>query len=125
MVQLSVARHRLAFLWLGASGAFFLLLVVQSVMGHFENRSQEVWSWALPTIMPTLSLIVTVLGADALKSIDSHSTVRKSFLLLAFWLSAFYLALVISTLLIEPLTSMSVLDLVKLSNIWLGPYRRW
>jgi hypothetical protein len=56
----------------------------RSVLGHFENRSQEVWSWALPTIMPTLSLIVTVLGADALKSKDADVTVRKSFLVLAF-----------------------------------------
>jgi hypothetical protein len=121
MVPLSVARNRLAILWLGAAAAFFLLLIVQSVMGHFENRSQEVWSWALPTVMPTLTLVLTVLGADALKSEESDQVVKKSFLRLASLVSGFYLLLVISTLLIEPFTSIRVLDLLKLSNLWLGP----
>jgi hypothetical protein len=121
MVPLSVARNRLAILWLGAAAALFLLLIVQSILGHFENRSQEVWSWALPTVMPTLTLVLTVLGADALKSEESEQVVKKSFLRLASLLSGFYLLLVVSTLLIEPLTSIRLVDLLKLSNLWLGP----
>ena len=120
-IQLSVARNRLATIWLGSAGAIFLLLVVQTFSGHFEDKSQDVWSWMLPTIMPTLTLMVTVLGADALKAEGPDMVVKSGFFRLALIMSVFYLFLVVCTLLVEPLTSIRLPDLLKLSNLWLGP----
>ena len=121
MVQLSVARNQLAIVWLGASAVLFLLLIGQTILGHFENRAQDVWSWALPTIMPTLTLVITVMGANALRMEGSNEVVNRWFLRLAVLLSIFYLLLVLFTLLIEPMTSYQILDLLKLSQLWLGP----
>ena len=46
---------------------------------------------------------------------------RTSFYRLALALSIFYLALVLLTILIQPLTGTDTLDLMKRSNLWLGP----
>src|SRR3546814_5910722 len=46
------------------AGGVFLLLVAQSLLGRYEPATHEVWGWFLPTVMPTLSLIVGVLVAD-------------------------------------------------------------
>jgi len=120
-IQLSAARNRLALVWLFTAGAIFLLLIVQTFLGHFEDKSQDVWSWVLPTLMPTLTLMVTVVGADALRAEATDMVVRKGFFRLALVMSVFYLLLVLATLLVEPLTSIRLLDLLKISNLWLGP----
>jgi hypothetical protein len=120
-MPLSTARNRLAVLWLVSAALLFLLLIAQSVLGHFENESQKVWSWALPTIMPTLTLMVSVLGADALRPDAPTVLVRTAFFRLAFLSSLFYLFLVIATLLVEPFTSINFPDLLQMSNLWLGP----
>lgn len=118
---LSAARNRLAALWLIAAAMLFLLLIAQSLLGHFEDKSQKVWSWALPTIMPTLTLMISALGADALKPDEPQLSVRRGFFHLAFLTSIFYLFLVTACLLVEPLTPLNLLDLLQTSNLWLGP----
>ena len=66
-------------------------------------------------------MIVAVLGYTALDSSLGDAVVRKSFLLLALWLSTFYLVLVFLTIAIQPFTATNPLDLMKMSNLWLGP----
>jgi len=123
-MPLARARSRLAAVWLSAAGIVFGLLILQSLLGKYENRVQQAWSWALPTMMPTLTLMLSVLGADALRVVESETAyVKKSFFHLAFWMSLAYLSLILVTILIEPLVSYSSLDLFNLSNLWLGPFQ--
>src|SRR3546814_11382141 len=58
------SKWMLAAIWLVGAGGVFLLLVAQSLLGRYEPATHEVWGWFLPTVMPTLSLIVGVLVAD-------------------------------------------------------------
>src|SRR3546814_12120112 len=58
------SKWMLAAIWLVGAGGVFLLLVAQSLLGRSEPATHEVWGWFLPTVMPTLSLIVGVLVAD-------------------------------------------------------------
>ena len=115
------ARQGLAWLWLGGGGIIFLLLVAQSLAGKYEGEVQEVWGWALPTIIPTLSLILAVLGVGALEPGDGLLKVRSAFYTIAFWLSAIYLTLILVTILVEPLTPGEPLARFKLSSLWLAP----
>ena len=71
--------------------------------------------------MPTLGMVVSVLGYTALDPTVSEAVVRKSFLSVAWWLSAFYLALILLTILIQPFTAAEPAQLMRLSNLWLGP----
>jgi len=121
-IPLKDARKGLAFLWLLGGAAFLGLLILQSLLGRFEGRTQAVWSWALPTILPVLSLVLSVLGYEALREKPVPHTVDRTFLRIAHGLSFAYLFLILLTVLIEPFTPYEdPLELYELSNLWLGP----
>lgn len=116
----------LAAIWLVGAGGVFLLLVVQSLLGHYEPATQEVWGWFLPTVMPTLSLIVGVLVADSRIARNSDKPVSGStnslFFRLGAGMSVLYLLLVALSILIQPLLPQtSPLELMHRSSLWLGP----
>ena len=109
---LDYVRRRLSQVWFGGCGIIFLILLLQSFGSVYREQLSEVWSWALPTMMPTLSLIVSALGAEALVSrIDSDKEaatsqifdVRPEFYRLAFWLSVTYLMVIVGTIFAQPL----------------------
>jgi hypothetical protein len=123
LVPLEKARNRLASLWLIAAALIFITLVIQSLRLVYGTGVQEVWGWILPVTMPTLGMIVTVLGYTALDPSLSDSMVRRSFLGLAFWLSLVYLCLILLTILMQPLSPGKPLELMRMSNLWLGPFQ--
>ena|SRR5215475_14860370 len=121
-IQLDEVRWKLAKLWLIMSTVFALLLIGQSVMNKYAGKVTDVWSWALPTIIPTLSLILTVLGATSNQNNkDDQTGIKKPFYRAVYWISVFYLSLILGTVLAEPFTPYAPLELLKLSNLWLGP----
>ncbi|BDC49827.1 hypothetical protein F183_A21430 [Bryobacterales bacterium F-183] len=90
-------------------------------MGKFGDQVQEAWGWLLPTIMPTLGMILAVLSYTAMTPAALRAVVRRSFYRVAQCLSIFYLLLVALTLLIQPFTGNGPLELMRMSNLWLGP----
>jgi len=123
LIPLDRVRTRLAALWLGAAALIFLTLVIQSLRLVYGAGVQEVWGWILPTLMPSLGMIVTVLGYTALDPALGATVVRKSYFTLAFWLSASYLALVFVTIAIQPFSPANPIELMRMSNLWLGPFQ--
>jgi hypothetical protein len=126
VISLDFVRTRLATVWLAGAGMVVLIVVLQSLLGRFGARTQDAWGWLLPTIMPTLGMIVTVLGYTALDPTLSTSVVRKAFFRVAFNLSISYLALVALTVLIGPFAKADgagMIDLMQTSNLWLGPFQ--
>ena len=121
MLPLDYVRLRLSRVWLIGCGALFAILTVQSLAGKYDAREQLVWSWALPTLVPVLSLVLTVLGSDALKPQGSNLLVRTSYYRVALWMSCFYLLLVAAPIFVEPLTSRDNIALFSVSNLWLAP----
>jgi hypothetical protein len=126
LVPLDSVRAQLALVWLTGTGIIFLLLVVQSLMGRYEDKTQEAWGWLLPTIMPSLGLIVTVLGYSALDPMFSQAVVRRTFVRVAVALSLTYLLLILLTIMIQPAVApdaTKALELMRTSNLWLGPFQ--
>lgn len=121
------AKWRLATLWLSGSGVIALILVGQSLAGYYEPRSGDAWAWFLPTVMPTLSLIVAVLAADyrAPSAPDTQGhVVEPKMLRLGIALSSLYLLLVALSILVQPfLSETAPLVLMQRSNLWLGPFQ--
>jgi hypothetical protein len=78
-IPLDRARNHLAKIWLTGAGIVFLLLVIQSILGKYEGQLQEVWSWFVPTVVPTIALMLGVLGASALAEHDEARSVNKPF----------------------------------------------
>lgn len=130
MVPLETARWWLCAIWFGGAALIFGLLIVQSLMEVYEDKVQAVWGWALPNIVPTLSLMVGVLASTALvdtAAADSIS-VRRPFVWLAIGLSVFHLLCVALAILIQPALPshapgkpFDVVRSLATSNLWLGP----
>ena len=120
---LDQVRTRLAAIWLGGCSLILLIVVMQSLLGKFGGQTQDAWGWLLPTIMPSLSMIIAVLGYTAMDPNRSASVVRKSFYQIAQYLSVLYLILILLTILVQPLTAVPPQELMNLSNLWLGPFQ--
>lgn len=126
LVPLDIVRTRLAVFWLGGAAIIFALVVLQSLLGKYEDKTQEAWGWLLPTIMPSLGMIITVLGYTALEPVQLKAVVRGTFFQVALWLSVFYLLMVVLTILIQPFASSTATEAIALmqtSNLWLGPFQ--
>jgi hypothetical protein len=124
LIPLDNVRVRLAIVWLTGGCLVLVTLAIQSLLHAYGTLTQEAWGWFLPTLTPTLGMIITVLGYTALDPLASGSVVRRAFFLIAFSLSVFYLALVSLTVFIQPFASSTPeerISLMRTSNLWLGP----
>jgi len=117
-------KKRLAVLWLTGGGFLFLLFLLQSVFGYFAGcgmNARDAWGWLLPTIMPTLSLIVGVLAMEAATRNVDERRVDPFFFRLAIFLSLGYLLAVLLPLLLQPFSPRTPREIMDLANLWLGP----
>jgi hypothetical protein len=126
LILLESVRVRLAVVWLTAGLLIVTTVIFQSLFHHFQGKTDEVWKWLLPLLMPTLGMVVSVLGSSALFPLFSGAVVRKSFYRIAELLSIFYLIFILLTILIQPFVSASVDEQIAsfhTSNLWLGPFQ--
>jgi hypothetical protein len=119
------AKWILAGIWLAGSALVFLILVAQSLLNYYEPKTQDAWGWFLPTVVPTLSLIIAVLVADQLSGSTTEESANQpagAMFWLGAGLSTFYLVLVALSVLVQPfLPQTSPLEILRRSNLWLGP----
>jgi len=124
-MTMKTARQRLALLWLGGSGICVVVLVAMSIRA-LEGRQVEVWGWFLPTVLPTLTLILSTFAMTARRSLPkalrNRNRVDPFIFRLAFGISVFYLVLVFFAVVGWQLTSYEdPIDALSLANLWLGP----
>jgi hypothetical protein len=125
-LPLSKVRIRLAGLWLLGAGVIVSLVFAQTIGTELGNNTAAVWEWLLPTVMPTIGTIAATLAATAVLPAPStqDSEVRRSYVVTAEVLSAFYLLLILLLVVLkEKISSGSDDWLVKLhqANLLLGP----
>ena len=124
-MTLTKSKWVFASIWLGGAGLVFLILVVQSLVGRYGSQSEAAWAWYLPTVMPTLSLIIGVLVNDFRAGPTGAKVLpvsAKGLFWMGVGLSSFYLLLVAVTILVQPfLQDVSPIELMHRSNLWLGP----
>jgi len=119
-LALKQCQQKLAILWLVGSAALFVLVFLQTTLGHFGSNASAAWGWLLPSILPTASLVVTAL----FKTSDAEGKIVERFLFrLAFLISLFYLVTVVLVLMLQPLTSTAPADALAHSHVYLGPFQ--
>ena len=115
----SQCQQRLAVVWFLGSALVLILMLGQTIGGKYGTQYPKAWSWFLPTVLPTLSLIVGALAHDARR--QTAATVNRFAYQMSLALSLFYLLLVVGTILLQPLAMMNPLELLSTSHLWLGP----
>jgi hypothetical protein len=125
-VPITKCKYWLATVWLAAFLFLLTVLILQATFGRYgtnasDGKASEAFSWFLPTIVPTLSLIIGVLVSDARDDRKDVKLVDQMMYRLSMLLSIFYLAMVSLIFFIDPFTNWSQLQLMKISNLWLGP----
>lgn len=118
-----ICKRKLAALWFIGSGILFFIVLIQTIFGRYGESSSNAWSWFLPTIMPTLSLVIGVLVMDALGKVVAHAEVDAFLFRLTFGISAAYLSAVLLIFIFQPFTTVAPFDLMRQSNLWLGPFQ--
>jgi hypothetical protein len=129
MIPLEKVRWQLGTIWFSGTGLLFILLIVQSLAGVYEDHVQAVWGWLLPNVAPTLSLMIGVFAAAAVKEHVESDTmrVRRPFARLTIGVSIFHLLAVAATFVAQPFVGTisgagaNPMALFETSNLWLGP----
>ena len=123
-LSLIKCKKKLTILWFSCGGIIIILLFCQTILGHYESESTLAWGWALPTIMPTLSLIIGVMVSDTLTKQKSNKKKIDSFIYhLAICLSIIYLLCVLFTILLEPFSERTPSEVFMSASLWLGPFQ--
>jgi hypothetical protein len=97
-LDFETCKRRLAVLWLLAAGFITTLLVLGSVLGKFQmdgvDKTMLAWQWFLPTLVPTLSVMVTMVVFDARRQSVKQWKVDAFYYRLTRNLSSFYFTIV-------------------------------
>jgi hypothetical protein len=121
-VPLAACQRRLAVALYAGAAPVFLVVFVQTLRDVYGERTQEVWAWLLPTILPTLLLITGVVAAQALRPRDPHApTVDRFFYRLTLGITIAYLLLVNAVFFLRPFSPLSPLGLLQRASLFLGP----
>ncbi len=117
------AQKRISVLWFVFSAIIFLLVFIQTIIGEkFDDESvKAVWKWVASFIIPTLSLILSAFFAQFGSLLPKKENIGKFYYLLVFWLSFFYLFIVILVILIEPLIETPFVKIIDSSSYYLTP----
>jgi len=120
-VYIHKSKRRISILWFTFSIFLFLLFLIQKIGGHYSDEEKEAWGWMIQNILPSLSLIISILIIDAANLIDRTKKIERFYYRLAYLASFFYLLTVLFTLLGEPFSKYATLKYFQLSELWLAP----
>ncbi len=120
-ISFSKGQQRIAILWFCGGGLAMIILIAQSIAGTWGTWVSDAWSWLLPTILPTLTLIVTTVVVESTQQRTSRTEVNSFAYYLCLGLSAFYLICVVTILIAVNFVQTKPLELMKMSSLWLAP----
>lgn len=123
-IEFSKAQKRIATLWFLSSLIIFFVFFLQTVFGKFENNIKEAWGWLLPLVLPNLTLMLSIFFSDLHQQKKSEYNLFETdifFYRLTLGISFFYLGTILLIILLQPLSTKSIFQLMSDSSIFLGP----
>jgi hypothetical protein len=114
-------QTRLMLVWV--IGCVILLLVawLQIIFGHYGEKGRDVMEWLLPSITPTLSLVVGVWANNALNQSKNPEKVSRGIYRVVLTVSIFYLCFIGLIFAIQPMVPLSPLEVIKNSSLIMAP----
>jgi hypothetical protein len=119
-MRLIDAQRWLLVLWIVLAGTAFVIMSVRT-LGPNSAEMRHVWEWFLPSMMPSLTLVVTTYISSTQHEAASRREVDRSVITLAALLSAFYLAAILAALIYYPLRPSPQVEVLHSANLILGP----
>lgn len=120
MISKDIAQRRITVLWFVLFAVIFCLLIAQSIVVKDKNVIAA-WGWFLPLTLPILSLMSSVMVLQANGTIKLKGKVSRFTYNLTVFTSAFYLLVVLITLISASLIEGFEEELFSQSGLWLGP----
>jgi hypothetical protein len=125
-LPMSACKKRLTVVWFAGAGLVCVIVLLQTLIGHYGDKVSDVWGWLMPAVMPTFALIAAVWTIDV-RSKETKSEFVDSFVFwLALGLSITYLSVLALTILVQPLVVASpegYVDLMHRSGFFIGPFQ--
>lgn len=120
-LTISTCRRRLVALWLIGSAVLFVVILLQTVFGHYGNEPLSAWRWFAASLGPNLSLMIGVLLADDKRVGKAANAIGRFVFRIAFSSCLFYLLALLLVLLLQPFAvpSGDAVDYLKASSLWL------
>jgi len=119
-INFSTAKKKLATLWFIMAAVIFTLMILMS-FSKLKGFLDVAWGWLLPNLLPTLSLILAVFFIDIQSKVtDNTKTVDRFYFRIAFYISTFYLLLILGIILSTGF-GFKIHETIKGSNFYLGP----
>jgi len=97
----------------------FILFVIQTILGRYQDKANEAWAWFLPTVMPKLLLMIGAFAADATNPQDVDAKIRAFIFFLSFGISLLYLTAVALTTVRITVNTLARMP-VRISRIGVG-----
>jgi len=120
-IEMGKCKRRLSKLWFIASGFLFLIILLQTIFEHYGENANEAWEWLLPSVMPTLSLMIGAYVVDIKGKGIAKKRVERYIYRISFMLSAVYLLALMLTILLQPFSSLNLME--QVNHCWLGPFQ--
>jgi hypothetical protein len=125
-LPMSTCKKRLTIVWFVGAGLVCAIVLLQTWMGHYEDKVSDVWNWLMPAVMPTLALIAAVWTIDVRSKETKPEFVDSFVFWLTLGLSITYLSVLALTILVQPraaATSAGYIDLMHRSGFFIGPFQ--
>jgi hypothetical protein len=119
MIEAGVAQRRLVILWLAGSVPVLAIMLFRT-FGPNSTDIERVWSWLLPSLMPTLSLVVGIYTSTAFSRVRDRA-VDGMYFRLAGALSLAYLAILTLAIVFYPFSTQPALVTLDRIALVLGP----
>ena len=117
-------QTRLLKYWLLPTVVLGAVLLIQAYLGKYGGRYEEAFSWFFPHVMPTLVLMLGIVGQvtlDTTRRKEAQKThVATGFYRLSFWVTAVHFFLLGSAIFVQPLTDWTPFEIFKISNFVLA-----
>jgi hypothetical protein len=120
-VSMLKSQMQLMLVWVIGGAILLLVAWLQILFGHYEDKGQDVIAWLLPSIIPTVSLVVGVWANNTRKKSRSTQKVEKKAYTIVLVVSLFYLIFLGMIFAIQPMVALPPLDVIKNSGLILSP----
>lgn len=120
-LRLADCQRKLTIPWFIGAGLFFLFLFAQTITNKYADKTPEVWTWAMQSFIPILSLILSGLIAQNSDPSLKDRPVDSFFFKLSYYVSFFYLFILFATVLSAPFAGSNPVDFYKRANLLLTP----